>query len=87
MPQGLDSIVEQGGTNFSGVAKTASHHSPRAAKRSANIDFDDSTSAVDMDTDAKIRAPFDTELQGNNQDHSCPAHRFGRKRRPHSDPG
>ena len=57
MPGGLDARIEQGGTNVSRRAAPASRH--RAGARSGEPEiyvFDDSFSALDLATDARLRA-------------------------------
>lgn len=61
---GLDSRVEQGGNNFSGGQKQRLSIARALVKHPKIIILDDSTSAVDMDTDAKIQEAFRTELDG-----------------------
>ena len=52
---GLDHIVEQNGDNFSGGQKQRLTIARALMKSPKVIILDDSTSAVDMTTDAKIR--------------------------------
>lgn len=55
-PQGLDARVERGGSNFSGGQKQRLCIARTLLKNPKIIIFDDSTSAVDMTTEAKIRS-------------------------------
>lgn len=64
MPDGLDSLVSQGGANFSGGQKQRLCIARALLKNPKIIILDDSTSAVDTATDAKIREAFATELEG-----------------------
>lgn len=54
-PKGYDSYVEQGGANLSGGQKQRLCIARALLKRPKILIFDDSTSAVDTRTDAKIR--------------------------------
>lgn len=56
LPHGLESFVEQGGSNFSGGQKQRLSIARALIKRPKILIFDDSTSAVDTKTDAHIRA-------------------------------
>ncbi len=62
--EGLDYKVEQGGDNFSGGQKQRLTIARALIKNPKIIVLDDSTSAVDMDTDAKIQAAFKEQLSG-----------------------
>lgn len=56
MPEGYDTMIEQGGTNISGGQKQRLCIARALLKKPKIIIFDDSTSAVDTATDAKIRS-------------------------------
>lgn len=56
LPDGLDSVVEQGGDNFSGGQKQRLAIARALMKKAAVYVFDDSFSALDFKTDAKLRA-------------------------------
>ena len=57
-PEGYDTRIEQGGTNVSGGQKQRLCIARALLKRPKVLILDDSTSAVDMRTDAVIRAGF-----------------------------
>ena len=63
MPNGLDTDLGQGGVNVSGGQKQRLCIARAILKRPKVLILDDSTSAVDTATDAKIRAAFASELK------------------------
>ncbi len=62
MPEGYDSLIEQGGANLSGGQRQRLCIARALIKKPRIIIFDDSTSAVDTATDAKIRKAMNEEI-------------------------
>lgn len=65
LPEGLDAVVEQGGDNFSGGQKQRLAIARALMKKASVYVFDDSFSALDFKTDAKLREGLkkDPEIQ------------------------
>lgn len=61
-PEGLDSLLTQGGSNVSGGQKQRLCIARAMLKKPAILILDDSTSAVDSDTESRIRESFRREL-------------------------
>ena len=62
MPEGYNTDLGQGGVNVSGGQKQRLCIARAILKKPKVLILDDSTSAVDTATDAKIRAAFRTQL-------------------------
>ena len=62
-PEGLDTQLSQGGTNVSGGQKQRLCIARAMLKKPAILILDDSTSAVDSDTESRIRESFRRELK------------------------
>ena len=64
LPDGFDTWVEQGGVNFSGGQKQRLCIARAMIRRPAILILDDSTSAVDTATEARVRTAFKRDLPG-----------------------
>ena len=67
MPKGYDTWIEQGGANVSGGQKQRLCIARALLKKPAVLILDDSTSAVDTATDAKIREAFARHIPGTTK--------------------
>ena len=67
MPDGYNTYIEQGGTNVSGGQKQRLCIARALLKKPKILILDDSTSAVDTATDARIRRAFREEIPGTTK--------------------
>ncbi len=67
MPEGYETHIEQGGTNVSGGQKQRLCIARAILKNPKILILDDSTSAVDTATDAKIREAFAKKIPGTTK--------------------
>ncbi len=64
LPEGYDTHIEQGGVNVSGGQKQRLCIARAMVKKPPILILDDSTSAVDSDTESRIRRSFSEHLRG-----------------------
>jgi ATP-binding cassette subfamily B protein len=64
MPDGLDAVIAQGGVNLSGGQKQRLSIARAVARKPEIYVFDDSFSALDFGTDARLRAALRAETRG-----------------------
>ena len=67
MPDGYETYIEQGGSNLSGGQKQRLCIARALLKNPKILILDDSTSAVDTATDARIREAFEKKIPGTTK--------------------
>ena len=67
LPDKYDTVIDQGGTNVSGGQKQRICIARALLKKPKVLILDDSTSAVDTATDARIRNAFISEIPGTTK--------------------
>ena len=82
MPGGLDAPITQGGTNVSGGQRQRLAIARALVKRPEIYLFDDSFSALDLATDARLRAALVPWTRERHRAHRRPAGLDDRRRRP-----
>ena len=82
MPDGFDSVIAQGGTNLSGGQKQRLSIARALVRRPEIYVFDDSFSALDFATDARLRAALKARRPRRHGVHRVAAHRHRHGRRP-----
>ena len=83
MPGGLDARIEQGGTNVSGGQRQRLSIARALVRKPDIYVFDDSFSALDLATDARLRAALGPYTQGRRRRHRGAAGVDDRHRRQH----
>ena len=82
MPGQLEATIAQGGTNVSGGQRQRLSIARALVKRPEIYVFDDSFSALDVTTDARLRAALARETGDGRGDHRRPARGHHPRRRP-----
>ncbi len=82
MPDGLDAPIAQGGTNVSGGQRQRLAIARALVRRPEIYLFDDSFSALDLGTDARLRAALRAGHRGRGGGHRRAAGVHDRRRRP-----
>ena len=87
LADGYDTEMGQGGVNVSGGQKQRLCIARAILKEPKVLILDDSTSAVDTATEARIRTMLKEELPEMTKNHHCPENLFGAECGPDPDSG